>query len=169
MKVFKYLFAVAAMMFVTTVVSAKDKDPEPISFNYELTREDCPVSRDNNYVIFKVYSYGKKALLTAETGKRNAIHGILFKGLAATNQQGRVPALMGTTSYDAQKEYFDRFFGGKEFLQYIQETNKGFHEEIKISSKEYKVGITVKVNLNSLRKRLEADGVLTNVFDMMMQ
>ena len=169
MKSLKYLFAVVAMMFVTTTASAKDKDPEPISFNYELTRDECPISRDNNFVIFKVYSYGKKALLTAENGKRNAIHGILFKGLPATNSQGRIPAMMGTTSYDAQKEYFDQFFGRNEFLQYIQETNKGFHEEIKISSKEYKVGITVKVNLNDLRKRLEADGVLTNVFDMMLQ
>lgn len=169
MIVFKYLFAVAAMMLVATTASAKDKDKEEISFDYELTREDCPVSRDNNYVIFKVYSYGKKGLLTADIGKRNAIHGILFKGLEQTDTQGRIPELMGTTPYDAQKEYFDRFFGRKEYLQYIQETNKGFHEEIKLSGKEYKVGITVKVNLNSLRKRLEADGVLTNVFDMMMQ
>lgn len=158
-----------ALFFVATTASAKDKDEEPISFNYEMTREDCPVPRDNNYVVFKVYSYGKKGALTAEIGKRNAIHGILFKGLASTSMQGRVPALMGTTPYDAHKEYFDRFFRGTDYMQYIQETNKGFHEEIKISGKEYKVGITVRVNLNDLRRRLEADGVLTNVFDMMMQ
>jgi len=164
----KYLFILAFVWFAVPVTEAKDK-VEDISFNYELTREECPVPRDNNYVIFKVYSYGKKALLTAEAGKRNAIHGILFKGLPATDRQGRIPALMGTTPYDAHKEYFDRFFSGTEFLQFVQETNKGFHEEIKISGKEYKVGIIVKVNINSLRKHLEADGVLTNVFDMMFQ
>lgn len=169
MKIFKYMFAVVAMLLATTTATAKDKEPEPLTFNYELTREDCPVSRDHNYVIFKVYSYGKKALLTADACKRNAVHGILFKGLPATNQEGRVPALMGTTSYDAQKEYFDKFFRGTDYMQFIQETNKGFHEEVKISSKEYKVGITVKVNIDDLRKHLEADGVLTNVFDMLMQ
>ena len=164
----KFLLVLGLTWIITFATEAKDK-VEAISFNYELTREDCPVPRDNNYVIFKVYSYGKKALLTAEAGKRNATHGILFKGLAATDRQGRIPALMGTTPYDAHKEYFDRFFSGTEFLQFVQETNKGFHEEIKVSGKEYKVGIIVKVNINSLRKHLEADGVLTNVFDMMIQ
>lgn len=164
----KFLLILGFVWFAALGTEAKDK-VEEISFNYELTRDECPVPRDNNFVIFKVYSYGKKSLLTTEAGKRNAIHGILFKGLGATDRQGRVPAMMGTTPYDAHKEYFDRFFGSKDFLQFIQETNKGFQEQVKISGKEYKVGIMVKVNINSLRKHLEADGVLTNVFDMMLQ
>ena len=94
---------------------------------------------------------------------RNAIHGLLFKGLAASDEgyQGNVPALV-PDGYESHREYFDLFFGSGEFKQFIQLTSRGAQQAgdvIKVGRK-YKVGLLVQVNLNALRKRLEKDGII---------
>jgi hypothetical protein len=163
----KYLLLILALLFfVDSTVSAKD---DFASFNYELTRDGSPISRDANFVIFTVYSYTKKSKITSDIGKRNAIHGILFKGLPKTEMQGSQPALLKDGSYEKYAEYLDKFFASGEYLQFIEETNKGFQDVIKISSKEYKVGISVKVNVKGLKQKLEKDGIIKDYYDMMMQ
>lgn len=158
-----------AMMAVAAIgVNAKDKK-EGQTFNYELTREGCAVSRDSKYVIFTVYSYGKKKEITSDVGLRNAIHGIIFKGLPSTNKQGAEPPMIKDGSYETHKKYMEQFFSSGDYKQYIQETNKGFQDVIQTAGKEYKVGITVKVNVDQLKKRLEKDGVIKDYYDMMMQ
>jgi hypothetical protein len=164
----KILLAILSLFIFagTTTVSAKD---DVASFNYELTRDGSPISRDANFVIFTVYSYTKKSKITSDIGKRNAIHGILFKGLPKTEMQGSQPALLKDGSYEKYAEYLDKFFASGEYLQFIEETNKGFQDVIKISSKEYKVGISVKVNVKGLKQKLEKDGIIKDYYDMMMQ
>ena len=153
-------------VFACTTVSAKD---EIASFNYELTRDGSPISRDANFVIFTVYSYTKKSKITSDVGKRNAIHGILFKGLPRTQYQGSQPALLKDGSYEKYAEYLDKFFASGDYLQFIEETNKGFQDVIKVSGREYKVGISVKVNVKALKQKLEKDGIIKDYYDMMMQ
>lgn len=166
MKKIKYLLIFIVLVMCVPAIQAKDK--KLMAFNYELTREGCPVSRDANYVIFTVYSYGKRAEVTADVSKRNAVHGILFKGLPATQMQGAIPAMMGTTSYAEHQDYFDNFFSTEQYLQFVEETNRGFEDVIKLK-KGYKIGVTVKVNIQLLQRRLEADGILQNVMDMMLR
>jgi hypothetical protein len=83
--------------------------------------------------------------------------------------QGSQPALLKDGSYEKYAEYLDKFFASGEYLQFIEETNKGFQDVIKISSKEYKVGISVKVNVKGLKQKLEKDGIIKDYYDMMMQ
>lgn len=160
----KYIFLFVMLAAFSASVEAK---MPPIDYNYELTREGLPAPRDANFVICWVYSYGKRADITTEVCKRNAIHGIIFKGLPSTNLGGAVPALIKNGSYDEYADYFDRFFKGGDYMQYIEETNKGFQDVMKLSSKEYKVGITVKVRVNDLRKRLMKDGIIKDYYDLM--
>lgn len=139
-----------------------------IDYNYEVTREECGSckSGDPNYVIFMVYSYGKKEATTTDICLRNAVHGIMFKGLPTSGQLGEVPPLMGSTPYEKHKQYFDEFFKSA-YKQYISETNKGNQTVIKCG-KELKVGVKVKVNVKLLKKRLKDDGILKDFKDMMM-
>ena len=162
----KIFFAFLSFIMFTGVLSAKD---DFSNFNYELTRDGCPVSRDANFVIFTVYSYTKKSKITSDIGKRNAIHGILFKGLPKTQYQGAEPALIKEGSYETYAADLDRFFADGEYLQFVEETNKGFQDVVKISSKEYKVGITVKVNLKGLKQKMEKMGIIKDYYDIMMQ
>lgn len=90
-----------------------------VDYSYELTYvKDVPASTVG-FTVFKVWSYGKKKeLLTKDICMRNAVHGLLFKGLAAnySGKQGNVPPLC-PEGYQAHKEYFDRFFESGEYRQ----------------------------------------------------
>jgi hypothetical protein len=144
---------------------AKDNAAE---YNYELTRAGVPgvKSRDPNFVIFVVYSYGKKEKVTTEVCKRNAIHGVLFKGLPAEDGMSAVPALLGSDTYEVHKDYFDDFFKSS-YLQYLEETNKGMHDVMKLK-KEYKIGMKVRVNLKALKERLRQDKILADYKELFM-
>lgn len=165
MNILRVIFTVMFLGIFCIQGIAKDKF---IDYNYELTREDCGncKSGDPNYVIFMVYSYGKKEATTTEICLRNAVHGILFKGLPSSGQLGAVSALMGATPYQNHKDYFDEFFNGT-FKQFISETNKGNQDVIKCP-KGLKVGIKVKVNIKFLKQRLKDDGILIDFKEMMM-
>ena len=115
-----------------------------------------------------MWSYAKKKeSITNEIGMRNAIHGLLFKGLAASDSgtQGNVPPIV-PEGYESHKEYFDAFFASGEYKQFIQLTSKGAQQAgdvVKLSSKRYMVGLLVQVNVNALRKRMEKDGIAQGV------
>ena len=165
MKVRRFLIAFMLLGLISAQGIAKDKF---IDYNYEVTREECGSCKcsDPNYVIFMVYSYGKKEATTTDICLRNAVHGIMFKGLPASGQLGAVSALMGSTSYSEHNEYFNEFFKSA-YKQYISETNKGNQTVIKCA-KGLKVGIKVKVNIKLLKQRLKNDGILKDFKDMMM-
>ena len=122
------------------------------------------IASTGSFKVFKVYSYAKRrGDITEDINMRNAIHGLLFKGLAAADvgTQGEFPALV-PDGYESHREYFDLFFGSGEFKQFIQLTSRGAQQAgdvIKVGRK-YKVGLLVQVNLNALRKRLEKDGII---------
>lgn len=164
----RILLFLFTLMLALPPVTAKDNTP---GYDYELSLVKENVASTSGFKVFKVWSYGKKKeQLTNEIGMRNAIHGLLFKGLAASNigTQGNVPALV-PDGYESHREYFDLFFESGEYKQFIQLTSKGAQQAgdvIKVG-KQYKVGLLVQVNLNALRKRLEKDGIVesaTNIF-----
>lgn len=157
----KLLFFLFTLTLAFTSALAKDDTP---GYDYELSLVKENVASTAGFKVFKVWSYGKKKeTLTNEIGMRNAIHGLLFKGLAAADSgtQGNVPALV-PAGYESHREYFDLFFGSGEYKQFIQLTSKGAQQagDVVKAGKQYKVGLLVQVNLNALRKRLEKDGIV---------
>lgn len=159
----KILFACLMLLSFTTVANAQKK--AVVGYDYELSLAKDNVAATSGFKIFKVWSYGKKKeLLTQDICMRNAIHGLLFKGLASSDvgTQGNFPALC-PEGYDAHQEYFDGFFESGDYKQFIQLTSKGAQQAgdvIKTANKQWKVGLLVQVNVNALRKRLEADGII---------
>ena len=157
-KIYLMLFALT-MVFTTAM--AKDDTP---GYDYELSLVKENVASTSGFKVFKVWSFGKKKdLLTDEIGMRNAVHGLLFKGLAASDEgfQGGVPALV-PDGYESHREYFDLFFQSGEFKQFVQLTSRGAKQagDVIKAGKQYKVGLLVQVNVNALRTRLEKDGIV---------
>lgn len=147
---------------VLTVSAGKKKDF--VDYSYELTYVNDYRGATLGYKVFKVWSYGKKKeLLTTDICMRNAVHGMLFKGLDANGYgtQGRVQPIC-PEGYQAHKEYFDHFFESGEYRQFVQMTSKGAQSagDIIKGKKEWQVGMVVKVNYNGLRKRMEKDGIV---------
>ncbi len=153
----RILIMLVMLVGIPMGIQAEDLD----EYRYELENVKS-VSSSAGYVTFKVWSYGRREKLTRNVCIRNAVHGILFKGLDAnsTGSSGKVPALV-PAGYNSHADYFDEFFKDA-YLQYVQISTKGAQtigDVIKITKKEYKVGMFVKVNINALRQRLEADGI----------
>lgn len=159
-----FIFILSAILSVGVSLNANAKD-RIVPYNYELAVVQEGNAATSGYKIFKVWSIGKKSDLTPEICMRNAIHGLLFKGLIANDMgsQGSISALV-PDGYESHKDYFDAFFSTGDFLQFIQPASIGAQQagDIIKMKKDHKVGMLVQVNISALRKRLEKDGILKN-------
>ena len=116
--------------------------------------------------LVKVWSYSKNPKHAIGQAMKNAVHGIIFKGYAGggngcTSFKPLVSSAIGENNHD---EFFDTFFkDGGEFRKYVTATTDGNiapGDRLKISKREYKIGVVVNVTTGELRKRLEAEGII---------
>ncbi|KAF2509118.1 hypothetical protein [Flavobacterium foetidum] len=166
MKNLKYaitLLFVAAFSFITVAQQRKaNKDTE--AWRYEI--EAVQTGTQGTYLI-KVWSYSKKPEIAAEQSKKNAIHGVIFKGFPGkAGVPGQNPLTSNSNLEEEKADYFKTFFsdGGK-YMKYVYLSNDGAvaaEDRMKIG-KEYKIGVIVSVNVAELRKELENSGVIKSL------
>jgi hypothetical protein len=158
----KYLFFLVSLsLFIVITVNAKDKEEN--TYHYELENFTDGTMPDGHFLV-KVWNYGKKEKITRQLCMRNAIHGVIFKGVTGGNTSGlnKGHAALCPDGYMAHADYFDRFFNSGDYLQYVELSNNGNiqpGDRIKISNNEYKIGMLCIINFNALRDRLQKDGV----------
>jgi hypothetical protein len=119
----------------------------------------------------KVWTYSKKANVAMEQAQKNAVHGIIFKGMPDKGAVRGDKAMATDPNLETtQEEFFKEFFkdGGK-YSKYVTLVNNGAIAagDVMKVGKEYKVGVIVSVNTAGLRKDLEQAGIikaLTNGF-----
>jgi len=116
--------------------------------------------------LIKVWSYSKNPKHAISSAMKNAVHGIIFKGYAGGGR--------GCTSFQPlaknpgietkNKAFFDAFFAdGGEYMKYVSAATDGRvapGDRLKISKREYKIGVIVNVMSGQLRKRLETEGII---------
>jgi hypothetical protein len=138
-----------------------------IGYNYELLCNGVGV---NGVYLVKCYSYGSTFEVARKKVKRDAVHGVLFKGVSANSTKGcRKQDPICSVSYEEKQEWFNNFFDGGDYKQYVTLSNDGnvsASDRIKIK-RGYKVGFTVAVKSDLLRKRMEKEGLANkmNSFD----
>ena len=151
-------------------------EKETKDFLYEL--ECAGVGKQGTYLL-KVWSYSKRKDVAIDQAKKNAVHGVVFKGFASGGKQQSGDACRGQRALantpnieDDQKAYFKKFFkDGGDYMRYVSSSDqvKTHMEVIKLSGMkrvvdmagiEYKVGVIVTVMKDELRKHLEKDGVI---------
>ncbi len=141
--------------------SKKTKDAH--EWRYEL---DCMSTGKQGTYLVKVWSYSKKPQLAIEKAKRNAVHGVIFKGFAAGKQgcKSQKPLARNSNLESEQSSYFKTFFGeGGKYMKFVTASNDGAiaaGDRLKVSKKMYKIGIVISVNKDELRKTLEQDGII---------
>jgi hypothetical protein len=147
----------------------KNADEDTENWRYEI---ECEGVGSNGIYLIKIFSYSFNKDVAIEQSKKNAIHGVIFKGIPE-GDRGCVsqPALARNSNLEQEKvDYFDAFFeeGGK-YQKFVNLTTDGAVKagdryEIGGSGlfrrKEYKIGIVVSVNKALLRKELEDAGIL---------
>lgn len=156
-------------VFVQTVSAQKGKkkaDKQTVAWRYELEAEGTGVQ--GTYQI-KVWSYSRNVETATEQSKKNAVHGIIFKGFLSKNRiPGQKPLARNHELYSENKEFFDKFFktGSGDYMKFVTLANNGYigpGDRIKISNKEYKIGVIISVNVSELRKYLESKGLIKSL------
>lgn len=152
----KKLFFPLVLLATTTLASCSSAKPD---FSYEMVCQGVGTQGSN---LLKVYSYAKNNDKAIEAAKKNAVHGILFKGIVGGNGCAAQPAIVKPNEQAANEVYFKNFFESGAYLRYVSLSNDGTisgKDRLKVG-KYYKIGVIVSVNKHDLRKQLEADGII---------
>ena len=155
----KILFILTAVLMCMPAFAGpkKQANKDTELFRYEI---ECAGNGTQGTYLVKVWSYSKNKNVATEQCKKNAVHGIIFKGF--TGGEGCVGQRALVANPGAEQEsadYFKNFFGDKgEYYKYVSVTSAP--TEIVKVGKQYKVGMVVSVMKDELRKALEAAGVV---------
>ncbi|WP_420287228.1 hypothetical protein VT569_02860 [Flavobacterium psychrophilum] len=159
------LFVIIFSLNQTVNAQARKKaEKDTQEWRYEI--EAIQTGTQGTYLI-KVWSYSKRPDVAIEQAKKNAVHGIIFKGFAGNATVPGQSALTNNTNLEVEKEeFFKPFFedGGK-YMKFVSTSTDGAvaaEDRMKIG-KEYKVGVIVSVNVSALRKDLEVAGILKSL------
>lgn len=144
--------------------SKKNANKDTFTWRYEI--EPVGEGKQGTYQI-KVWSYSNVVETAIDQAKKNAVHGIIFRGYEPNGRiQGQKPLSSNPNLEIEFKDFFTEFFadGGK-YMKFISLAGNGSilpGDRIKIG-KEYKVGVVINVNVAALRKDLEAAGVIKSL------
>lgn len=134
----------------------KRADEDTQTYRYEL---EYIKSAGTGLVNVKVWNYSKNPNVATEQTKKNAVHGVLFKGYAGASGATQPAIVKDPTALTTHAAFFDSFFAtGGDYMRYVSSTI-GSPEVTKVG-KEYKVGVIVQVNAAFLRKHLEQAGIV---------
>ncbi len=153
--------SVILFSYTGSAQARKKAEKDTKEWRYEIEGVQQGVS--GTYLI-KVWSYSKKRDVALEQAKKNAVHGIVFRGYAGTSRvSGQSPLVSNPNIEEEKADFFEAFFadGGK-YMKFVSLTSDGAvaAEDIMKVGKEYKVGVLISVRKEDLRKDLENAGII---------
>ena len=152
-------------MFVGLLVAVqlnaqnKNNDNQTDYYNYEV--EQIGVGQDGTKLLV-VWVDAKKVDEGIELAKRNAVAACLFKGVQASGQTEKIPAIVPQGITSENQEFFDDFLqlkdkkGGGKYLRFITKTGSQYQEKNK---KGYRISLEVQVSYNDLRDYMISQGM----------
>ena len=155
------LLAGPGLLLAQSKGKQKKADQQTVACRYEIENIGIVATAGNK--VLKVWSYASDPRVAIEQAKKNAVHGILFKGMAdAERAKGCSPLVPEGES--AHEAFFEAFFAqGGDYMRYVALTTSGevaAEDVLRISKKEYKIGVIVTVQYDNLRRRLEQEGIV---------
>ena len=151
------LVAAAVCLPLLAGIRQNQANKDTNQFRYEI---ECAGNAIQGTYLVKVWSYSKKASVAENQCRKNAVHGVIFKGYGGGQGCVSQRQLANQPGVETQfEEYFNSFFAdGGEFQKYAS-IMEGTTETVKVG-REYKVGVVVSVRKDDLRKALEAAGIV---------
>lgn len=130
-------------------------------YNYEVAT--LAVGVDGTKLV-KVWGYGKTAEDATRDAKAQGVACAIFRGFPAGSNGSAAPTPAIVADPDAAnkyEEYFTKFFepGGR-YLQYVNLSTDGVStDRVRVNKKTYKVGVSMSIAYDELRKELERQGI----------
>lgn len=139
-------------------------DRDTHTFRYEI--EPVSTGAQGTYMI-KVWTYSKSPQVAINQAKKNAVHGVIFKGFAGKDRvQGQRPLARSSNLENEREDFFKPFFQrGGDYMRYVNVTGDGSvraEDRLRVGD-EYKIGVVVSVNVAQLRRDLEEAGVIESL------
>ena len=126
---------------------------------------ECIQITSNNDCIVSVQSTGKSIESAKADAAKDVVYRLLFEGLpgSSSNRIGAQAALVPDISIrEKNNVYFDRFFSSKEYLSFIDPLVEDIPKVVKTNNK-YRVTSKMVVKKEALRKKLEKDGIIKSL------
>jgi len=117
----------------------------------------------NSSYLLDVVSYLRDDKLSINQSKKNAVHGIIFKGVFGNSVGCEAkPALSSNPNlFEQKREYFDAFFAdGGTFSKFVRLPTGRPDMVDEVTKNEFRVNMTAQVDIDALRAQLEADGII---------
>lgn len=150
------LFALAGLLCCHINAQKTQANKETMNFQYDI---ECAGNGVQGTYLVKVWSYSISKKVAKEQSRKNAVHGVIFKGFSGGDGCVSQRPLAANPGVELEyAEYFSNFFAG-EAMKYASIVN-GTDEIVKVGTGRYKVGVVVTVQKDQLRKALEAAGVI---------
>ncbi len=155
------LLALAPVLAFGQAGKVKQANQDTQAWRYEI--EPVTVGLQGTVVI-RVWSFSKNPVIAGEQAKKNAVHGVMFKGIPTLERMpGKKPLVTPEEEANSQ-QFLDQFFAdGGDYMRYVSLTNSAGGEEVLKVGKEYKVGVVVAVSYNELRSYLESKAVIRSL------
>lgn len=125
--------------------------------NYDIA--GCGQGKNGAYLV-KVTSVLKDVKMSRDVLRRNAVHGVMFRGFmnntdGGTNQK---PLIEDPNVEQIKSSFFNAFWGEKSYERYAQMTETSF-TSVKVK-KGYEVSAIFLVDKESLQHYLEESGII---------
>lgn len=163
-----FALVVATILLAASVSNAQSRNKVRkieynSSYNYEVAT--VAVGVDGTKLV-KVWGYGKKPEDAIRNAKELAVACAIWRGFpaASNGRAAKTPAIVTDDSMaDKYADFFEQFFapGGK-YLQYVNlstDAPPSGADRVKVNKKTYKVGVTLSIAFDELRKDLEKEGI----------
>ena len=86
-------------------------------FRYDI--EYCKTAADG-MVMVKVWSYSKNSNLAMQQGRKNAVHGVIFRGYTGDASAAQYPLVTDPTIESVKADYFNAFFSEEgPYMRYV--------------------------------------------------
>lgn len=162
-KLFLLLFiCIPMVLFSQSKKKIQQTNTNTTTYNYQL--ELAGVGNQGNCTI-KVWSIAPDPALAGGQAAKNGVHGVIFKGVPMNKYgQGVIPLIKDYSNAGAHDAFFEEFFkDGGDYMRFVSLVYNGTAapgDMIKLGKKEYKIGLVVVVQYESLRKYLEAKNII---------
>lgn len=160
----KNLFLVSMVFFLFSLTTEAQTKKQRAAAGYIISNYEveCMGTGMDGTQLIKVWGFGKKPDDAIYNAKKNAVHAVIFKGILGGKPGCMTRPLINKPGVEEQhREYFNSFFAdGGRYLNFVSQTGDGKVDRIKVSNKDYKVGVIVAIMHSQLRAELEAAGIL---------
>ncbi len=152
------LFLLVTLLSITLASAGTQKKGKKNVESYQYDIEYVKTLGDG-MVSVKVWTYHKKVNANLEECRKNAVRGVIFKGYAGGGA-AHSALVKDVTVIAHHQEFFDLFFANNgDYGRFLSNIQNGSIETVKFG-KQYKTGIVATINMKSLRKHLEAAGII---------